>query len=170
MKIGPSIMCSAPWDVKTYIKKFEETNIPIIHYDVMDGNYVPNISVGTGEFADIHSITDLPIDLHLMVLNPDQAVEYFDVKPGDYVSFHPENSEDPAALLCKIKDKGAMAGIALSPKISLDYANELIDNLDFVLIMTVNPGFAGQRMLPECVDKISELSEMRAKNNWDIEI
>ena len=165
MKIGPSIMCSAPWDVKTYIKKFEETNIPIIHYDVMDGNYVPNISIGTGEFADIHSITNLPIDLHLMVLNPDQAVEYFDVKPGDYVSFHPENSEDPAALLCKIKAKGAKAGIAISPKISLDYVKDLNENLDFVLIMTVEPGFAGQRMLPECINKVAELNKMRIDNN-----
>ena len=165
MKIGPSIMCSAPWDVKTYVKKFEETGIPIIHYDVMDGNYVPNISVGTGEYADIHEISKLPLDLDLMVLNPEKAVDYFKVLPGDYVSFHPENSEDPAALLCKIKEKGAKAGVAISPKISLDYVSDLIDNLDFVLIMTVEPGFAGQRMIPECVDKVAKLSEMREANN-----
>ncbi len=131
----------------------------------MDGNYVPNISVGTGEYADIHDITKLPLDLHLMVVNPEAAVDYFKVMPGDYVSFHPENSEDPAALLCKIKEKGAIAGIAISPKISLDYVKKLIDNLGFVLIMTVNPGFAGQRMIPECVDKVAELNKMRAENN-----
>ena len=147
------------------MEKFEETGIPLIHYDVMDGNYVPNISVGTGEYADIHSITDLPLDLHLMVLNPEQAVEYFKVMPGDYVSFHPENSEDPAALLDKIRGLGAKAGIAISPKISLDYARDLIDHLDFVLIMTVEPGFAGQRMLPECIDKVAELSKIRSDNN-----
>ncbi len=131
----------------------------------MDGNYVPNISIGTGEYADIHSITDLPLDLHLMVLNPEQAVDYFKVMPGDYVSFHPDTIDDPASLLKKIKEKGAVAGVAISPKISLDYVTQLIDNLDFVLIMTVNPGFAGQRMLPECVDKVAELSKMRTENN-----
>ena len=170
MKIAPSIMCSAPWDVKTYVEKFEETNIPLIHYDVMDGNYVPNISVGTGIYADIHSITDLPLDLHLMVQNPDVAVDYFKVMAGDYVSFHPDTIEDPASLLKKIKDKGAVAGVAISPKISLDYVTQLIDNLDFVLIMSVEPGFAGQRMLPASVEKVAELAKMRADNNWNIEI
>ena len=165
MKIAPSIMCSAPWDVKTYVKKFEETKIPLIHYDVMDGNYVPNISIGTGEFADIHSITDLPIDLHLMVLNPGDAVDYFKVQKDDYVSFHPDTVDNPKDVLKKIKSKGAKAGIAISPKISLDYAKDLIEYLDFVLIMTVEPGFAGQRMLPECIDKVAALSKMRSENN-----
>lgn len=170
MKIAPSIMCSKPWDVKIYVKKFEETGIPLIHYDVMDGNYVPNISIGTQIYANIHEITNLPLDLHLMVLNPDKAVDYFKVEPGDYVSFHPDTIDNPGALLKKIKEKGAYAGVAISPKISLDYVSNLIENLDFVLIMTVEPGFAGQRMIPECIDKVSELSKLRKDNNWDIEI
>lgn len=170
MKISPSIMCARPWDVKTYVEKFEQCGIPMIHYDVMDGNYVPNISVGTGEYADIHDITNLPLDLHLMVQNPDVAVDYFKVLPGDYVSFHPDTIDDPASLLKKIHEKGAKAGVAISPKISLDYVQNLIENLDFVLMMSVEPGFAGQRMLPEAVEKVGKLAQMKAENNWDIEI
>lgn len=170
MKIAPSIMCSKPWDVATYIKKFEETGVHLIHYDVMDGNYVPNISIGTGMYAAIHEISNIPIDLHLMVQNPDVAVDYFNILAGDHVSFHPETAEKPDVLLKRILSKGAYAGIALSPKVSLDYVGQLIEFLDFVLIMTVEPGFAGQRMIPECVDKVAELSKMREKNSWGFEI
>lgn len=170
MKIAPSIMCSKPWDVKTYVEKFEETDIPLIHYDVMDGNYVPNISIGTQIYANIHEITYLPLDLHLMVLNPDKAVDYFKIMPNDYVSFHPDTIDDSESLLKKIRDKHAKAGIALSPKISLDYVSQLIDNLDFVLIMSVEPGFAGQRMLPASIEKVAELNKMRNDNNWKFEI
>lgn len=170
MKIAPSIMCSKPWDVKTYVEKFEECDIPMIHFDVMDGNYVPNISIGTYMYSCLHEITDIPLDLHLMVLNPDVAIDYFDVKAGDYVSFHPDTIDDPALLLKKIKSIGAKAGIAISPKISLDYVKDLATDVDFVLIMGVEPGFAGQRMLPETEQKVTDLKKIKQDLGLDIEI
>lgn len=170
MKIAPSIMCSRPWDVKTYIEKFKECDIPLIHCDVMDGNYVPNISIGTLMYSSLHKITDIPLDLHLMVLNPDVAIDYFDVRPNDYVSFHPDTIKDPRALLEKIKKKGAKAGIAISPKISLDYLNDFIDILDFILIMGVEPGFSGQKMLSQTTEKVSQARKTISQSNLDIEI
>lgn len=170
MRIAPSIMCSKPWDVKTYIEKFEQCDISLVHYDVMDGNYVPNISIGSLMYKSIHEISDIPLDLHLMVVNPDVAIDYFDIRPGDYVSFHPDTLKNPALLLNKIRSKGAKAGIAISPKVSLDYVVDLANDIDFTLIMGVEPGFSGQRMFPETVQKLKDTKQIALEHNENLEI
>lgn len=166
LRVFPSIMCSKPWDMLTYIKEFEKCNIEAIHCDVMDGNFVPNLALGSGIFRDIHNQTNIPLDLHLMCQNPDEAFDYFDVRKGDRVSFHPQTIDNSDILLRNIKEKGAWAGLALNPAISIDCLVQYKDLLDFVLIMSVEPGFAGQRMIPESLNKIEELCKKR--NEWGL--
>lgn len=170
MIISPSIMGAKPWDVKTYVEQFEKTGIDMIHFDVMDGNYVPNISIGTGMYADIHKISDMPLDLHLMVVNPDVAIDYFDVQEGDWVSFHPEMCPAPYTLLQRIKKLGAQAGIAVSPGTSLSHIKELSTGLDFVIIMGVEPGFSGQRMLPGTINKVERVVALRKELGREFKI
>lgn len=140
-----------------YAQVFEQVGIDMIHYDVMDGQYVPNISLGTGHFAALREVSCLPRDLHLMTLTPEVTYTYFDVQPGDRVSFHPDTCADSKALLESIHSLGAKAGIVLSPKITTDYIKEFAGHFDFVLVMAVEPGFGGQKMLASHYDKLSKV-------------
>ena len=169
-KFSPSIMCSKPWDVLTYVRQFESCGIDLIHYDVMDGNFVPNIMLGTGEYKDVHEVTDIPLDLHLMCINPDVAVDYFDVKDNDRVCFHPQTIDDPYTLLKKIKSKGAHAGLAFNPKYPLDDIEKFKDQIDFVLLMSVEPGFAGQKILPDAFEKIQKAAKLKDNLKMDLDI
>ncbi len=163
-------MCAKPWDVKTYVENFEKCKIPMIHYDVMDGNYVPNISIGPAMYKAIHDISEIPLNLHLMVQNPDVALDYFDVKKSDYVSFHPDTLANPALLTNKIRLKGCKAGIAISPKIPLDYIFDLANDIDFVIVMGVDPGFSGQKMFPDTPERVNDVVKIKDQNNLNIEI
>lgn len=163
-------MCAKPWDVLTYIRQFENCDIELIHYDVMDGNFVPNIMLGTGEYKDIHEACDLKLDLHLMCQNPEDAFTYFDVRPGDRVSFHPQTVSDPSVLLNKIKEARASAGLALNPKTPFDDIEKFAEEIDFVLLMSVEPGFAGQKILPNAFSKIKEVYEYKQANDLGFDI
>ena len=163
-------MCSKPWDVLAYVRQFESCGIELIHYDVMDGNFVPNIMLGTGEYKDIHEVTNIPLDLHLMCVNPDIAVDYFDIKENDRVCFHPQTVDDPKSLLEKIRGLGAYAGLAFNPKYSLDDIKKYKDLIDFVLLMSVEPGFAGQKILPEAFDKIQNAAKIKEELKMDFDI
>lgn len=153
-----------------YVRQFEQCGIDMIHFDVMDGNYVPNISLGTGCYKALREETKLPLDLHLMVQNPDKAIDYFDVHEGDFVSFHPQTISANYTLLKKIKSLGANAGIALNPGTSISYIEELKDLLDFVLVMTVEPGFPAQKLTDNAIDKVSRVTSLRKQSgsNFDI--
>lgn len=163
-------MCSKPWDVLAYVRQFESCGIELIHYDVMDGNFVPNIMLGTGEYKDIHEVTEIPLDLHLMCVNPDVAVDYFDIKENDRVCFHPQTVGDPKSLLEKIRGLGAYAGLAFNPKYSLYDIEKYKDLIDFVLLMSVEPGFAGQKILPEAFDKIQNAAKIKEELKMDFDI
>mgnify|MGYP000975480821 FL=1 len=113
--ISPSIMCVKPWEIRDYIASFEEKNIDLIHFDVMDGHFVPNIMLGTNIYSAIKEITDIPVDIHLMCEEPEQYIEYFNVCKGDWVSFHPEATRQPYRFLQKIRERGCKAGIAPIP-------------------------------------------------------
>lgn len=168
INLYPSIMCAKATELEDYIRLFEKTNMRAIHFDVMDGHFVPNITLGTCEFNTVRSLTDLPIDIHLMTLQPEKFVEYFNLKAGDYVSFHPETTQDIKGLLDKIKEKGCKAGLAISPDTNNDYVSKYINDIDYVLVMAVYPGFSGQKMVPSTIDKIKDISN-RLKEK-DIEI
>lgn len=169
-KFSPSIMCSKPWDLLTYIKEFEKSGIDMIHYDCMDGHFVPNIMLGTETFKAVHDVTNIPLDLHIMCENPSEVLDYFDVRENDYVCFHPQTISASYKLLQEIKNIGAHAGIALNPGIPLNYIEELAGLLDHVLVMTVEPGYAGQKILPNAFDKIKRVSDLRDKFNLNFMI
>lgn len=168
--IFPSIMCAKTWDKNEYIKKFDEVPIKSIHYDVMDGHYVPNVMLGTAEFNDIHSISKLPIDVHLMVENPNEFVEFFNFNKNDYCCFHPECVKDPRSLLIRIKEKGVKAGLAISPWIDLKVINECLDKIDYILFMSINPGVHNDKIMDGCAERLATIKEMCEKADHKIEI
>ncbi|MEA5047302.1 MAG: ribulose-phosphate 3-epimerase [Eubacteriales bacterium] len=168
--IFPSIMCSKPWEVQDYLAAFEEAGVCAVHFDVMDGHYVPNIMLGTNTFNDIRSMTSLPMDVHLMCLEPERYIPYFNLREGDWVSFHPEVCNQSYRLMQNLRDRGLKAGLALSPGVSVGYLEECLNVLDFVLIMAVNPGFAGQKMVPDHLDKIRRVCGVTRRASRKVEI
>ena len=168
--ISPSIMCIKPWEIREFIAAFEEKNIDLIHFDVMDGHFVPNIMLGTNIYAAIKEITDIPVDIHLMCEEPEHYIGYFNVCKGDWVSFHPEATRQPYRILKMIRDRGCKAGIALNPGTPVQYVEEMKSVLDFILVMAVEPGFAGQKMVPDHLDKLRRIRSIIDDSNLDIDI
>lgn len=168
--ILPSIMCSTPQNMDAFVRAFEQNEIPAIHFDVMDGHYVANVMMGVRDYQFLKSITDIPIDLHLMCTEPEMFVEYMNPQPGDWVSFHPETARNPYRLLMAIRDRGCRAGIALSPGVPIAYIEEMAGVLDFVLVMSINPGFAGQKIVPDHPDKLKRIHEMVVRSGKSIQV
>ena len=138
-----------------------------IHVDVMDGNFVPNITIGPLVVRDIRKITKLPLDVHLMIDDPGKYVDEFAKAGGDIITFHMEACRDPKGLIQKIRSHGKKAGASIRPKTGLGILKGILSDLDLVLIMTVEPGFAGQEFIKEALPKISELRGLFKK---DIEV
>lgn len=159
VQISPSIMCAHVEEFYDYCKLAEKVGCPFIHFDIMDGHYVKNSALGTQQYADIKRITNLPIDIHLMVTNPEEYIEMFNVQPGDRVAFHPETSQHAFRLLQTLHSKGITAGLAVIPGMSLHYIEELLVETDFILDMTINPGFGGQKIVPGGMDKIRRMRQ-----------
>ena len=168
--IYPSVMCCKPWDLEAYVRVFEETGVAGIHFDVMDSHYVPNIMLGSEDFKSIRQLTDLSMDVHLMATEPERFVPYFDLRKGDSLSFHPEVCLQPYRLLESLRAMGVSAGLALSPGVPVGYLEECLDLLDFVMVMAVSPGFAGQRMVPDHLSKLHRIAEITARANHPIGI
>jgi len=154
MKIAPSMMCCDFLDLKAQIEVFEKKNIELLHIDVMDGSFVPNIALGTDFVKQIKRATSLPLDLHLMVDAPERLLDAFAFGEGDYVSVHFEATRHLQRTLQAIRDRGAKALLAFNPATPVELAADVLDDVDGLLIMTVNPGFAGQRMVPHSIEKI----------------
>lgn len=170
IKISPSIMCCKIEEYKPYIDLFEKVGLDSIHFDVMDGNYVKNVMLGTTIYKDVRRLSTLPIDVHFMAFNPEEYIDFYAIQPGDRISFHPETTQQPYKLLQTIKDKGCMAGLVINPGTPLTYLEECIDLLDYVTLMTVNPGFAGQTMVPSAPEKIKRTRALLDKYNKKIDI
>lgn len=170
-KILPSVMCCSMGATEGYVRAFEESGqVEAIHFDVMDGHYVPNVMLGVRDYQDLKKMTNLPIDIHLMTTKPEKFVDIFNPQAGDWVSFHPETAENPYRLLQAIKARGCRAGIALSPGVPVAYITELRSVIDFVLVMAVNPGFAGQKMVPDHLDKLARIKEEVSKCPQSVDI
>lgn len=168
--ISPSIMCSTPSNMEQYIRAFEKFGIDTIHFDVMDGHFVPNVMLSVRDYQAIKQMTDLPVDIHLMCTAPDVFIDYYQPQKGDWVSFHPETCHHPYRLLQEIQKRGCKAGIALSPGYPVDIIREVASVLDFVLVMAVNPGFAGQKMVPDHLDKLQRIKQIIESTGKHIEI
>lgn len=168
--ISPSVMCCDIIDTHEFIKAFEEKKVKNIHFDVMDGHYVNNIMLGVNFYNSLKKMTNLPIDIHLMCLQPEKFLKYFKPDSGDWVSFHPETTNHPHRLLQEIKDLGCRSGIVLNPGTPLDYINEVSDLIDYILVMAVDPGFAGQKMVESHIEKLQRIKDIVDNINHDIDI
>lgn len=160
MIISPSVLSANFADLKTEIKKIEEGGAAWLHYDVMDGHFVPNISFGYSILSDVKKVTDLFLDVHLMISDPLKYLEEFVKAGADLITFHYESYgslEQAKEMIAKIKDKGIKAGISIKPDTSINEIESLLSELDLVLIMSVEPGFGGQSFMNEALDKIKTL-------------
>lgn len=159
MIIAPSILSANFKCLEKQLKELEEADISRIHIDVMDGMFVPNISIGFPIIASIRSCTKMEFDVHLMVQNPERFIENAVLAGADIITIHQEACIHLARTIDQIKEKGCRVGIALNPSTPVELLNYVIQDVDQVLLMTVNPGFGGQKFLPHMMQKIKDCKE-----------
>ena len=172
LKLAPSILSADFGHLAEDVKKIEEGGADYIHVDVMDGHFVPNISFGAPVMKCLNGKTGLPYDVHLMIENPDKYIEDFVTPQTEYITVHQEACTHLHRTVQNIKSKGMKAGVSINPATPVSTLECILPDVDLVLIMSVNPGFGGQKFIAGTLDKVRELAEIkRAKNlNFVIEI
>ncbi|MGN1391215.1 MAG: ribulose-phosphate 3-epimerase [Sharpea porci] len=171
--IAPSLLSADFADLKSELKSIEEAGCTVLHYDVMDGHFVPNISFGADILHDVHQITNMELDVHLMISDPMFYVDRFIKAGASYISFHieaMESVEKTHELIKKIKEAGVKASIALNPGTSYEAVIPFLDEIDMILVMSVQPGFGGQKFNPVAIDKIAALSKYKKEKGFLIEV
>jgi len=164
IEIAPSILSADFARLEHEIEKAQSGGADIIHVDVMDGHFVPNITIGPPVVASIRKATNLPLDVHLMIDDPGRYVEDFVRAGANWISVHVEADVHLDRTLRYLKENGIKTGVAINPGTSLASLQEILQLADFILIMTVNPGFGGQKFIPSSLDKIRKLREIIASN------
>jgi len=165
------MMCCDFLNMGEQLRIFERTNIEILHLDIMDGHFVPNFALGTDLTRQLGAATRIPLDFHFMVERPEALIDSFPIREGDWVSIHAESTYHLQRLLANIRAKGARPMVALNPATPLCMIEEVLDDIDGVLIMSVNPGFAGQKLVPHAVEKVAALRRMLDEaGRCDVEI
>ncbi len=170
IKIAPSILSADFSRLGEEVARAEKSGADIIHIDVMDGNFVPNITVGPPVVKAIRAYTKLPIDVHLMIKDPERFIDRFYDAGADMISVHVEECKHLHGTIQSIKQKGIKAGVVLNPATSLSSIKWVLNDVDMVLLMTVNPGFGGQKYIDSLTEKIRELKQMIVKTGLDIDI
>jgi ribulose-phosphate 3-epimerase len=170
VKIAPSILSADFSKLGEEIIAVEKAGADYIHVDVMDGHFVPNITIGPLIVEAIRPITKLPLDVHLMIENPDQYIEAFAKAGADYVTVHVEACRHLHRTVQNIKSYGIKAGVVLNPATPVESIQHIIGDIDMVLLMSVNPGFGGQIFIPEVLPKIRKVKELADQKGLDIEI
>ncbi|WP_423792680.1 ribulose-phosphate 3-epimerase [Methanocaldococcus indicus] len=168
VKIGASILSADFSNLKEEIKKAEDAGVDFFHVDMMDGHFVPNISMGIGIAKHVKKITKLPVDVHLMVENVSLFIDEF--KGMDYITFHIEAVRFPFRIINKINEINAKPIVAINPATPLDAIEYILDDVYGVLVMTVEPGFAGQKFIPVMLKKIRKLKSLIVENSYDTKI
>lgn len=168
--IAPSILSADFGHLHNEISALDKAGADMIHIDVMDGHYVPNLTFGPGLVRQIRPYTSLPFDVHLMVDNPEAAVGWFISAGADIITVHAETCKHLDAVLNSIRERGCKAGVSLNPSTPETVLEYVLDKVDLILVMTVNPGFGGQVFLPEQLKKISRLKSMIGNRNIQIEV
>lgn len=168
IKIAPSILSADFANLGRDIKSLEEGKADLVHIDVMDGIFVPNISFGVPVIKSIRNITKIPFDVHLMIEDPSRYIENFVDSGADIITFHYEAERHVDRVIDYIKSFGVKCGIALNPCTNVENLKYVINKLDMVLIMSVNPGFGGQKFIPYTIEKIKELRRISKDLNKDL--
>ena len=172
IKISPSILSADFSILGNEIKKLEDGGADMIHIDVMDGHFVPNLTFGPPVIEKIRKCTNLPFDVHLMISPVEKYIKDYASAGADIITIHPEATDDLNRTIEEIKSYSKKVGVSLNPKTSAKIIEDLLNKIDLILIMSVNPGFAGQKFMPEVLDKVKFLRNKidKEKLNIDIEI
>ena len=172
IQISPSILSADFSQLGKEIKKLEDSGADMIHVDVMDGHFVPNLTIGPPVIKALKKNSLLPFDVHLMITPVHKYIESYASAGADIITIHPEATNDLLGSINKIKEFKKKVGISLNPETKIEVVEKLLDQIDLILIMSVNPGFGGQKFMPEVLDKVKKLDEIRKnlKLNFVIEI
>ncbi len=170
VKIAPSILSADLANLGKELKALEKAGADMIHIDVMDGNFVPNLTFGAGVVKALRSYTKLPFDVHLMVQNPDIMVPWFAEAGADIITVHAEACKHLDKTLATIKDYGLKAGVSLNPSTDEACLKYVLDKIDLVLVMSVNPGFGGQSFIESQLQKIASVKELCSSYNIEVEV
>ena len=172
IQISPSILSADFSQLGVEIKRLEEGGADMIHVDVMDGHFVPNLTIGPPVIKALRKHCSLKFDVHLMISPVHKYIEAYADAGADIITIHPEATQNLGESIKTIKDLKKKVGVSLNPESKIELINEFLDKIDLVLIMSVNPGFGGQKFMPEVLDKIKQLKKIQQEKNlnFDIEI
>ncbi len=172
IQISPSILSADFSQLGTEIKRLEESGADMIHVDVMDGHFVPNLTIGPPVIKALRKHSSLKFDVHLMISPVQKYIEAYADAGADIITIHPEATQNLRESIKTIKDLKKKVGVSLNPESKIELITKFLDQIDLVLIMSVNPGFGGQKFMPEVLDKIKQLRKIQKekKLNFDIEI
>jgi ribulose-phosphate 3-epimerase len=172
IQISPSILSADFSQLGNEIKRLEEGGADMIHVDVMDGHFVPNLTIGPPVIKALRKQCSIKFDVHLMISPVHKYIEAYADAGADIITIHPEATENLEESILKINSLGKKVGVSLNPESKLNLITNYLEKIDLVLVMSVNPGFGGQKFIPEVLDKIRELKKIQSKNNlnFDIEI
>lgn len=164
--LAPSLLSANFSNLEKEIRKVEMAGVDLIHCDIMDGKFVPNITFGPIVVKAVKKITRLPLDVHLMIEKPDNFLEDFAKAGADYLTVHQEEVVHLHRTITKIKELGIKAGVALNPSTPVNSLCEILEFVDLVLVMSVNPGFGGQKFIESSIKKVRDLKSIREENNY----
>jgi ribulose-phosphate 3-epimerase len=170
IQISPSILSADFNQLGNEIKRLEEGGADLIHIDVMDGHFVPNLTIGPPVIKELKKNCAIQFDVHLMISPVHKYIEAYSDAGADIITIHPEATEDLSASISKIKELKKKVGVSLNPETKVNIIKDYLSQIDLVLIMSVNPGFGGQKFMPEVLEKIKELKNIQKEQNIDFDI
>ena len=169
-KLSPSLLAADFGILKEQLAKLDEAKVPYLHLDIMDGVFVPNLSIGLTVVESIRKYTNMVFDVHLMIVEPERYVEQFAKAGADIFCFHQEATKDLKATIANVKQHGMKVGVAIKPATPIDVLSDVLADLDMILVMTVEPGFGGQKFMQDQMEKVKALVKLRKQHNYHYDI